>query len=71
MNWKSTEISSRDNWERREDVLEYPEDTIRYVIDLLQDSIDTSDEALIERAIQILTNPEDFDSLNDYASDEW
>jgi len=37
----------------------------------LQDSIDTSDEALIERAIQILTNPEDFDSLNDYASDEW
>ncbi len=70
MNWKSTEISSQDNWGRRENVLEYSEDTIKYVIDLLQDSIDSSDETLIERAIHILNNPED-DSLDDYASDEW
>jgi uncharacterized protein YecA (UPF0149 family) len=44
----------RELWERHENQYNISEDTLNYLLDLLDESIEKSDNTLVERAIELI-----------------
>ena len=56
--------SYQDPWEKHDTKFYIPSETLKYLISLLEDSIETGDHVLLERAISILEELEDDESYN-------